>query len=166
MFIMFLPLYHVVSLVECGTLFIGSSIVPPSSLEFTLTSKLSTKSGPKWERKSKYCSYISTTTCAEGIKRNRLNGIILLSTTNTWELMVHNLVFIIMTCADQKGGEGVMATPWKSQIIWVSIEISKLITPWKKLDPLESWIPPDNVGPPLDPWKSIDFPKVNHWPLL
>ena len=37
-------------------------------------------------------SYISTTTCAVGNKKNRLNGTILLSTKNTCELVVHNLV--------------------------------------------------------------------------
>ena len=49
--------------------------------------------------------------------------------------------------ADPEGETG------KSQVIWVSIGNKQLDTTplfWKKLSP------PENVGPPLEPWKRID----------
>ena len=46
----------------------------------------------------------------------------------------------------------------KSQVIWVSIGNKQLDSPWKKLDP-----PPlENVGPPLEPRKVIDFFEIDH----
>ena len=53
--------------------------------------------------------------------------------------------------ADSEGETG------KSQVIWVSIGIKQLDTTiplWKKLEP------PENVGPPLEPWKRVVFIKV------
>ena len=41
---------------------------------------------------------------------------------------------------DPEGGQGVQIPPGRSQVIWVSIEIS-------------IWTPLENVGPPLDPSK-------------
>ena len=51
------------------------------------------------------------------------------------------------------GGSG-PPPPGKSQVIWVSIEIS-IWTPLEK-----SWTPLENVGHPLDPWKSIVFSVI------
>ena len=61
----------------------------------------------------------------------------------------------------QRGGgdRGSGPLPGKSQVIWVSIG-NKLLDPppppWKKLDPLE------NVGPPLEALKMIDFFEIVH----
>ena len=50
-----------------------------------------------------------------------------------------------------RGGIGVQTPPppGKSQVIWVSIEIS-------------IWTPPplENAGPPLDPWNGIVFSVI------
>ena len=48
---------------------------------------------------------------------------------------------------DPEGGQGVLAPPEKSQVIWVSIGI-------KQLDP-----PP----PPPPPWKKLDPPPGKCW---
>ena len=53
-----------------------------------------------------------------------------------------------------RGGIGGPDPPGKSQVIWVSIEISIWTTPGK------SWTPLENVGPPLDLWKSIVFSVI------
>ena len=47
--------------------------------------------------------------------------------------------------------------PQENHVIWVSIEISICATPEKAGPP-----PPhlENVGPPLDPWKSIVFSVI------
>ena len=42
--------------------------------------------------------------------------------------------------------------PGKSQVIWVSIGNKKLDTP----------LPLENVGPPLEPWKMIEFFENDH----
>ena len=65
-----------------------------------------------------------------------------------------------------RGGDGGPDPPGKSQVIWVSIG-NKQLDPWKKLDP-----PLENVGPPLEPWKTdrslwnwpFDFCKIS-WGL-
>ena len=62
-------------------------------------------------------------------------------------------------CGSRGGIEG-LDPPWKkSQVIWVSIEVSIMIPPppRKKLDPPN---PLENVGPTLDPWKSIVFSVI------
>ena len=50
----------------------------------------------------------------------------------------------------QTGGQGVRTHPGKSQVIWVSIGN-------KQLDPFL-----EKVGPPLEPWKIIDFFEIDH----
>ena len=52
--------------------------------------------------------------------------------------------------ADPEGGGG-PDPPGKSQVIWVSIGN-------KQLDPT----PLENVGPPLEPWKMIDFFEIDN----
>ena len=65
------------------------------------------------------------------------------------------------TSADPEGGAGGPDSPHpgKSQVIWVSIGNKQLDPPGK------SWTPPpplENVGPPLEPWKMIDFFEIDH----
>ena len=57
----------------------------------------------------------------------------------------------------QRGGGVRVPPPGISQVIWVSIEISiwNPHPPGFKLDPSL-----ENVGPPLDPWKSIVFSVI------
>ena len=74
----------------------------------------------------------------------------------------HHFFFICQLLYAMTLGQNFVRTPpptRKSQFIWVSIEIS-IWTPLEKLDPLE------NVGPPLDPLKSIVFSvQTVFWPL-
>ena len=62
-----------------------------------------------------------------------------------------------IACADPEGDMG-SAPPEKSQVLWVSIEITHWTPPpppWKKLpSPLEK------VGPPLKPLKIIVFFEI------
>ena len=71
--------------------------------------------------------------------------------------MVVNYLYNVfsVSCVVSEGGIGGPEPPDKSQVIWVSIEISIWTPhPWKKLDPLE------HVGPPLVPRISIDFSVI------
>ena len=62
--------------------------------------------------------------------------------------------FYTWTKCGSRGGKGVRTPPpGKSQVIWVSIGN-------KQLDPPP---PLKNVGPPLEPWKMIDF--ILNWPF-
>ena len=56
-------------------------------------------------------------------------------------------------CGSRGGDRGSRPPPGKSQVIWVSIGNKQLE---KVGAPLE------NVGPPLKPWKMIDFFKIDH----
>ena len=56
------------------------------------------------------------------------------------------------------GGAGGLDPPEKSQVIWVSMGNKQLDPSWKKLDPT----PLENVGPPLEPCKMIDFFGIDH----
>ena len=64
--------------------------------------------------------------------------------------MVNTHWRMLHSCADPEG--------WMENhiVVWVSIEISIWTPPppWKKLDPVE------NVGTPLDPWKSMVFSVI------
>ena len=55
------------------------------------------------------------------------------------------------SCADPEGRIGGPDPTGKSQVIWVSLEVS-FWTP-----PRKTWTPLENVGPPLDPWERIVF---------
>ena len=73
-------------------------------------------------------------------------------------LQVSKSEFRFRSSADPEGRTGGPDPPGKSQVIWVSIGNKQLDPPRK------SWTPPplENVGPPLEPWKMIDFFEIDH----
>ena len=72
--------------------------------------------------------------------------------------VLSNFEWSLNKCGSRGGDRG-PDPPGKSQVIWFSIGN-------KQLDPPgQSWTPPpplENVGPPLEPWKMIDFFENDH----
>ena len=69
------------------------------------------------------------------------------------EMLMPEMNEIDVSCVDPEGEIGGLDPPGKSQVIWVSIEIS-------------IWTPLEKVGPPLDPLKSMVFSLIKSLDLL